>query len=347
MKISKTEIKNQKLSRANLNKAVNRLTEMGIVTIESVLSKKWCEKMNKAWIGDYKLETKNRPGNHYPPNGPTWKEMLDFPYIDPLAIENPWGIEVIRDIMGEGIWGTLPYHTNTNWPGSKFKDDQLKIHRDQGQFFPELKVPQPPTWMIIHIPLIDFNDENGSTEVWPGSHHILDTNPKETRLGPFGGRMEKRASKMPSRRMNVPQGSVIIRDMRIWHRAMPNKSTKPRCMLSLVYRKGTLGLSSTNGLGPLPKFLKERLSPNAQKLYRALTYPEHIDPIIEKDEPSQDEKLRANIYAAEIHLYNLGFDRTMIKKGIQGLKAKYKKEKRNLADSSSFDITNQIFSLLQ
>ena len=28
--------------------------------------------------------------------------------------------------------------------------------------------------MIIHIPLVDFTEENGSTEVWPGTHLITD-----------------------------------------------------------------------------------------------------------------------------------------------------------------------------
>jgi len=36
-------------------------------------------------------------------------------------------------------------------------------------------------------------------------------------------------------RFNMKKGSVLIRDDRLWHRGMPNLSTKPRPMLALIY----------------------------------------------------------------------------------------------------------------
>ena len=40
--------------------------------------------------------------------------------------------------------------------------------------FPELGMALPVTRIVVNIPLIDFTLENGCTEIWPGSHLIVD-----------------------------------------------------------------------------------------------------------------------------------------------------------------------------
>src|SRR5262250_417992 len=76
----------------------------------------------------------------------------------------------------------------------------------------------------------DFTEENGSTEVWPGTHLIVDDGPED------GKALEGRAAQMASVRTNVPVGSLILRDLRTWHRGMPNDADHPRTMLAIVYQ---------------------------------------------------------------------------------------------------------------
>ena len=92
--------------------------------------------------------------------------LLSMPCIDPLAIENPWAVQIMEIMIGKDYWAKLPYHCNSmvpNWPETQV------IHRDQLHLFPDMLIAKPP-----HIPLVDFAGQNGSTEVWPGTHLIAD-----------------------------------------------------------------------------------------------------------------------------------------------------------------------------
>ncbi|MFT5085841.1 MAG: hypothetical protein ACI8PG_000188 [Planctomycetota bacterium] len=57
-----------------------------------------------------------------------------MPFLDPLAIANPWGTQIMDILLGDDYWARLPYHTNStapNWP------DTQEVHRDQRHMFPE------------------------------------------------------------------------------------------------------------------------------------------------------------------------------------------------------------------
>ena len=48
-------------------------------------------------------------------------------------------------------------------------------------------------------------------------------------------RVEARRDIAPPVRGNTKKGSVLIRDMRLWHRGMPNHSDRPRQMIAMVH----------------------------------------------------------------------------------------------------------------
>ena len=150
---------------------------------------------------------------------------MRMPFLDPLAIENPFAMQVLEGAMGEGVFSYLPYGNNIAWPGCQTQH----IHRDTGHLFPGTPFVLPLSLAVVNIPLVDFTEENGATEVWPGSHLIVDLSPSEKEL------LEERAAQLPSVRMVMPAGSVVMRDMRVWHRGMPNHTQTIRTMLALVY----------------------------------------------------------------------------------------------------------------
>ena len=74
---------------------------------------------------------------------------------------------------------------------------------------------------------------------------------------------------MPSLRANMPAGSTLVRDMRLWHRATPNRTDRRRTMLSMVYHRffPTLGYQY-RACEPLPDEVMDRLSRRARRIFR-------------------------------------------------------------------------------
>ena len=84
----------------------------------------------------------------------------------------------------------------------------------------------------------DMVPENGSTECWLGSH--LETAAAQSRDEnaqlTLDDLAELRRPKHPPVQITVPKGAVAFRDLRVWHRGMPNSSGDfPRHMISLGY----------------------------------------------------------------------------------------------------------------
>lgn len=125
--------------------------------------------------------------------------------ILPMAIE-----EVLVESLGEdfvldsfGLINALPGATDQQW------------HRDGGILFPgnPLEFMLPVTAVTIAIPLVEMNDETGRTGFHLGSHRTIE-------------RLVR-----PDFEPNVPVGSAVIWDFRIFHKGMANKGTKPRPLL--------------------------------------------------------------------------------------------------------------------
>jgi len=91
--------------------------------------------------------------------------------------------------------------------------------------------------------MIDFTPENGSTELWLGTH----TGPLaglQVQEGAQGDRAsgriqesllaERRNTRAPSQ-PGISKGSIVIRDLRLWHAGMPNLTDEVRVMLAFIH----------------------------------------------------------------------------------------------------------------
>lgn len=156
------------------------------------------------------------------------------PFSDVDVVAHPVVAQVLLAVLGTDYRCSL-YNSNTALPGST----PQRVHRDAGPVFGSgLGVPTPTTGVVLNIPLCDFTEENGSTEVWPGSHLIVD-HPDDA-----GTELTDRARALASARFNIPVGAIALRDLRLWHRGMPNQSGGARTMLAIVYQRSWLGWRS-------------------------------------------------------------------------------------------------------
>lgn len=229
MKLTPEEITAGKLNESNFELATQTLHDEGIVILEEVLDEPWVQKMRAAVSEqlnakyEYAEEELARTSRHGGIQSP-----IRMPFMNPLIIENPLVFQILKQVLGERFFGCLPYGCNTTFPGSEVQN----VHRDCGHVFPEIHNPMPPLMIVVNISLDQFTAENGATEVWSGSHLLIDGSRDETstlRIPP------ERYADLKSEQTLMPAGSIVLRDMRTWHRGMPNTTDESRTMLSIVY----------------------------------------------------------------------------------------------------------------
>lgn len=98
--------------------------------------------------------------------------------------------------------------------------------------------PSHPFALVVNVPLISMTPETGSTEIWLGTQGF-DIKAQEGAHGDrASGRimsdlLEKRRADRPPLQPIVPKGSLIVRDLRLWHAGMPNYSSDVRVMLAM------------------------------------------------------------------------------------------------------------------
>lgn len=99
--------------------------------------------------------------------------------------------------------------------------------------------PSIPFALVVNVPLIAMEQENGSTEVWLGTHAGTTIADQDGAHGDrASGRIKKhlleaRREMRPPSQPPVKKGSIIVRDLRLWHGGKPNLTDKPRVMLAL------------------------------------------------------------------------------------------------------------------
>ncbi len=95
-----------------------------------------------------------------------------------------------------------------------------------------------PSCIEVNIYLNDngVSPENGSTEIWPGTHVFTEKDHINHGRGWIKkSALNKRARVCPPIQPTIPKGSLMLRDFRLWHAGMPNPSEGLRIMLSFMY----------------------------------------------------------------------------------------------------------------
>lgn len=101
--------------------------------------------------------------------------------------------------------------------------------------------PESPFALVVNVPLVEMNKENGSTEVWLGTHKDASLAQQEGAHGErASGRIRaecltERRTQRPPVQPTIKKGSIVIRDLRLWHAGKPNFTNKTRVMLAMIH----------------------------------------------------------------------------------------------------------------
>ena len=195
----------------------------------------------------------NRGANRYQMHLP-----FQPPFNDASVIANPLVLSILDGLLGKD-YRCHYFASDTPLPGS----DYQPVHSDISALFPETALSLPAYSVVLNIPLVDFTEENGPLEIWPGGTHFM----------PGGVDMKRLATQMRSERVLMPAGSFLLRDMRMWHRGTPNRSDHARPNMALVYSRGWL--ADHYARIPISRAAYDALGERARYLFRH----EAIEPV--------------------------------------------------------------------
>ncbi len=257
------ELASGELTAVHVAAAVNAIRVDGYVILENVISHEHLDILRERMDADSQILIKaeewggaGRLKGHLQQGPPPFA-----PYIFKDIVANPYVVQVTEALLGTGVYNNF-YNGNTNCPGSSTQP----LHRDGNQLWLEQQVAHPASEVVVNISPQETREENGSVELWPGSH--LDVSGKRIDEAHEAARRKT----VPPVRGNAKKGSVLIRDIRLWHRGVPNLSDEPRHMIAMIhrvwwlrskrplkYRTGCEAAFENSALEPNAAFVDEKL----------------------------------------------------------------------------------------
>ncbi|KAF2720946.1 phytanoyl-CoA dioxygenase [Polychaeton citri CBS 116435] len=231
------EVKSGKLDARNLEKAIRGIHEDGLIVISNVIPHDDLDRLNKKMTIDAKylmsLGDKGpfnyNKGNLQQDPPPIRKHFSRSIFLNPIAIQ------VTSNVLGpKPLWTFCS--GNTAIRGAE--PQRQPVHSDA-----DFSHPNHPFALVVNVPLITFTPENGSTEVWLGTH-TPEFSGLHAQEGMHGDRasgrirehlLEKRKQARPPSQPIIEKGSVVIRDLRLWHAGMPNHTDDIRVMLAMIH----------------------------------------------------------------------------------------------------------------
>jgi hypothetical protein len=230
--ITPTERSQEQLTDEHLTQAVKAVRELGYVILADVINHDHLDLIRERMTADsHKLIAADKWGGAGSIKGHLQQGPPPFaPYIFRDIVANPFAIQVSHALLGDGLYNRF-YNGNANTPGSGTQP----LHADAPHLWPNMAVAHPVSSLVVNVTLVDATEENGSTEIWPGTHLLLITGQH------ISEDMEaRRREVVPPVRANARKGSLVIRDMRLWHRGVPNQSNEIRHMIAMIHNIGWL-----------------------------------------------------------------------------------------------------------
>ena len=221
------ELAAEQLTDAHVAEAVEAIRVHGYVVLENIIAHEHLDILRERMDADsQRLIKAQKWGGAGGLKGHLQQGPPPFaPYIFRDIVANPYVIQVTKVLLGPGLYNNF-YNGNTNCPGSTTQP----LHRDADHLWLDQEIAHPTTQVVVNVSPQETTEENGSVELWPGTH--LDVSGRRIDAEQEAARRDI----CPPVRGNAKKGSALIRDMRVWHRGVPNSSDTPRHMIAMIHR---------------------------------------------------------------------------------------------------------------
>lgn len=232
------EVSRGRLDERNLEKAVRSLHEDGLVVISNLVPHGDLDQLNEKMIRD--ARTLQARGKDMPFNYNVGNIQQDAPPVKEHFHEsiflNPIAAQVTTAVLGPKPKWTFCSGNTALPPVEGTKPQRQPVHADA-----DFAHPTHPFALVVNVPLIRFTPENGSTEIWLGTH-TGELSGLQVQDGAHGERasgrikehlLENRKETSGPIQPVIEKGSIVIRDLRLWHAGMPNWTGEVRVMLAM------------------------------------------------------------------------------------------------------------------
>jgi hypothetical protein len=188
---------------------------------------------------------------------------LSPPFSDPYVLANPFATAILKETLGDGFY-CKSVSSDTCVNGAI----KQAPHRDLDFYNGAL-----PAGATVNIPIMRCGLHNGPLEVWPGGSHLWHGNKfVEFGLLPFtqdgeNPSVEDFAQHVPSKKIDLRPGDLLIRDPGMWHRGNPNPTDEPRTMLTTAYFRSGYFYEYGDPLHNLDRTLYDALDPSVRGLF--------------------------------------------------------------------------------
>ena len=223
------EIADRVLSNTHLVEVVAAVEAEGFCVLQQVVPHRVLDGLQTRMAADtvQLLEFLEANGGNPRARGHLQQGPPPYPeYVFPEVVINSFAVQVSKKMLGERAFLSF-YNGNTNCPGSELQH----VHLDGSHIWPHWNIATPTSSLVINVPPADCTLENGAIELWPGTHRI----PGTYDGGVEDSQLEERRKDTPPVRVTTQKGDLLIRDVRLWHRGVPNDSNEARQMIAMVY----------------------------------------------------------------------------------------------------------------
>lgn len=224
---SSDELKLGTWNDSNSRRLLEALHKDGIILLKDIISADHLDAINKYMAAEAEQvqssSAKNFDAGNIQQSPPFLPETLFFDdvYINKLLFR------AVTLYLGDGAkWDFVS--GNTALPKSATRQP---VHSDA-----DFEHPNCPFYAVANIPLISSNVATGATEIWLGGTHLGNVSDQEDASLVIKQELVSARQKIrPPVQPTIPKGSLILRDLRLWHAGMPNQSAEMRCMIGLGF----------------------------------------------------------------------------------------------------------------
>lgn len=212
-----------------MNDHLNQVKKDGFCLVESAISMDTIEEFKRDFYPLFEekkaqFRSQFKDGSKYSANHDINRWNMLLPSNSVLLSSGFYASPEIMSVL-RGVFDTpfalVFFSSDIASPGSTYQT----IHQDGNDFA-----------IALNVPLVDSTAENGSTQVFPGTHRVSDEAAFSTASNEFTDeQMEERAAKLTPLHLDVKCGDLTLRDLRLIHRGTPNHSDVDRPYLSAIY----------------------------------------------------------------------------------------------------------------